>query len=93
MLVKRKMTVVFHDENLYTRLKIEAVKRHITASDIVTSAVTEWMENREDAELLPAIEEARAEWKKEGGKPWDAVEQEITESIERRDKTAKGKRV
>ena len=25
--MKRKMTVVFHDEELYTQLKIEAVRR------------------------------------------------------------------
>ena len=63
----RKMTVVFHDETLYTDLKVEAVRRHIAASDIVSDAVREWLESREDAALLPVIEKARTEWKKKGG--------------------------
>ena len=64
--MKRKMTVVFHDEDLYTQLKIEAVRRHTAASDIVADAVREWFESHEDAELLPAIEAAGTEWKEEG---------------------------
>jgi hypothetical protein len=75
--MKRKMTVVFQDEELYTRLKIEAVKRHIAASDIVASAVREWLESREDAELLPAIEEARNEWKEKGGRSWSDIERDM----------------
>ena len=67
--MKIKMTVVFHDEDLYTELKVEAVRRHTAASDIVADAVREWLENREDTELLPAIEAARTEWKKKGGRP------------------------
>ena len=67
--MKRKMTLVFHDEDLYTQLKIEAVKRRTTASDIVSDAVREWLESREDAELLPVIEAARTEWEEKGGRP------------------------
>lgn len=33
------MTVVFHDEDLYTNLEVEAVKRRKPASDIVAEAV------------------------------------------------------
>jgi hypothetical protein len=90
--MKRKMTVVFNDEDLYTELKIEAIKRRITASDIVANAVREWLESREDAELLPVIEAARAEWKEKGGRPWDQVEQEIESSIRNREKAA-GKKI
>ncbi len=79
--MKRKMTVVFHNEDLYTRLKIEAVKRRIAASDIVASAVLEWLETREDAELLPVIEAASKEWKDKGGRPWSEVERELGESV------------
>ena len=53
------MTVVFHDEDLYTYLKVAAARRHMPASEIIADAVTEWLESREDAELLPAIEAAR----------------------------------
>ena len=59
----RKMTVVFHDENLYTNLKVEAARRHSAASEIVADAVRQWLENREDADLIPVINASRAEWK------------------------------
>ncbi len=83
--MKRKMTLVFHDEDLYTQLKIEAVRRRTTASDIVADAVREWLESREDAELLPAIEAARTEWKEKGGRPWSEAERELEESVSHRE--------
>jgi len=83
--MKRKMTVVFHDEDLYTQLKIEAVKRRTAASDIVSDAVREWLESREDAELLPAIEAARTEWEGKGGRPWSEAERELEESVSHRE--------
>ncbi|GAH51318.1 unnamed protein product, partial [marine sediment metagenome] len=83
----RRMTVVFHDEELYTYLKVEAARRHIAASDIVTDAVREWLESHEDAELLPTIEAARAEWKEKGGRPWSEVEQEVEEAVTGREAT------
>ena len=73
--MKRKMTVVFHDEDLYTQLESEAVRRHIAASDIVADAVREWLESLEDDELLPVIEAARTEWREKGGRPWSGAEQ------------------
>ena len=91
--MKRKMTVVFHDEDLYTQLKVEAVRRHMAASDIVADAVREWLESREDAELLPDIEAARSEWKEKGGRPWSEAEREIEESVSRREGAAEAKRV
>ncbi len=91
--MKRKMTVVFHDEDLYTELKIEAIRRHTAASDIVADAVREWLESREDAELLPVIKAARAEWKERGGRPWSEVEREVEVSIDRREEAAEAKRV
>lgn len=75
--MKRKMTVVFQDEELCLRLKIEAVKRRMPASRIVAAAVQEWLESAEDAELLPAIESARAEWKEKGGRPWPEVKRDL----------------
>ena len=35
------MTVVFHDEELYTELKVEAARRHTAASEIIAEAVRE----------------------------------------------------
>jgi hypothetical protein len=49
------------------------------------------MESREDAELLPVIEAARAEWKEKGGRPWSEAERELEESIGRPEQT-EGKR-
>ena len=82
--MSRRMTVVFHNEDLYTNLKIEAVKQRRPASQIIAEAVQEWMENREDAELLPAIKAAHAEWQENGGRPWTEVEREIKEAISKR---------
>jgi hypothetical protein len=91
--MKRKVTLVFHDEELYTQLKIEAVKRRTTASDIVSDAVREWLESHEDAELIPVIESARAEWKEKGGRPWTEVEQELAQSVNTNEDDSKARRV
>lgn len=91
--MSRKMTVVFHNEELYTYLKVEAARRHMPASEIIADAVSEWLESREDAELVRAIEAARTEWKEKGGRPWSEAEREIEESINRREGAAEAKRV
>lgn len=91
--MKRKVTLVFHDEDLYTRLRIEAIRRRTTASEIVADAVGEWLESREDAELLPAVDSARAEWKEKGGRLWSEAERELENSIKRRAGRARAKRV
>ena len=78
--MSRKMTVVFHNDVLYTYLKVEAARRHMPASEIIADAVSEWLENREDAELLPTIEATRDEWKEKGGRPWSEAEREIEEA-------------
>ena len=91
--MSRRMTVVFHDEELYTYLKVEAARRHMPASDIIADAVREWLESGEDAELLPVIETARAEWKEKGGRPWSEVEQELEEAVTQREGAAEAKGV
>lgn len=91
--MSRKMTVVFHDEDLYTYLKVEAARRHMPASEIIADAVSEWLESREDAELLPTIEAARTEWKEKGGRPWSEAERELEKSVSRREGAAEAKRV
>jgi Arc/MetJ-type ribon-helix-helix transcriptional regulator len=89
--MSRKMTVVFHDEELYTYLKVEAARRHITASEIIAEAVREWLESREDAQLLPAIEAARSEWQEKGGRAWDEAEHELEEALSQRERAAEAK--
>jgi len=93
MKMSRKMTVVFHNEDLYTYLKVEAARRHMPASEIIADAVSEWLDSREDAELLPVIDSARTEWKEKGGRPWSEAERELEESISRREGAAEAKRV
>ncbi len=83
----RKMTVVFHDEYLYTELKVMAVRRHMAASEIVAEAVREWLEAREDEGLVPMIEAREAEYKEKGGKPWSEVEREWDKVVAKRDKS------
>ena len=91
--MKRKMTVVFHDEDLYTNLKVEAVRRHVAASDIVAQAVQEWLASREAADLLPVIDAARNEWREKGGRLWADVERELETPTEGRGGRTGTKRV
>jgi hypothetical protein len=93
MKMSRKMTVVFHDEDLYTNLKVEAARCHSAASEIVADAVRQWLENREDADLIPVIDAARAEWKEKGGRSWQNVEQEIEKPVSKRKKETEAKSV
>ena len=51
-------------KNIYTHIKVEAAKRDINASDIVSEVVVEWIESREDIELVPLIKESQKEVKK-----------------------------
>ena len=71
------MTVVFKDENVYKHLKVEAAKRDINASEIVSEAVVEWIESREDIKLAPLIKESRKEAKKKGTKAWNNVKEDL----------------
>lgn len=91
--MSRKMTVVFHDEDLYTYLKVEAARRHMPASEIIADAVSEWLESHEDAELLPVIDSARTEWKEKDGRPWAEAELELEKSVKSRERSAEAKRV
>jgi len=89
----KRMTVVFHDENLYTHLKVEAAKRHKPASEIVAEAVGEWLENCEDIKLVPIIKTAQAEWEEKGGRPWDELEKELEDNINRKKSQAESSSV
>lgn len=84
--MSRKMTVVFHNEELYTDLKVEAARRHIPASDIIAEAVQQWLNEKESEELLPLHLEALAEYEKKGGRTWDEVKKDIEEELAQREK-------
>ena len=84
--MSRKMTVVFHNEELYTDLKVEAARRHMAASDIVAEAVQQWLDEKESEELLPFIEEARRDYEAGRTKPWEEVKQEMEEILAKREK-------
>jgi len=79
--MSRRMTVVFHNDELYTDLKVAAVRRRLTVSEIIAEAVTEWLESREDAELATVIKASRAEYQAKGGRPWAEVRKELHKSI------------
>jgi hypothetical protein len=61
------MTVIFEDDALYTALKVEAARKGCYAKDIVSEAVREWLEAREDEELRTGLDETRHEWERQGG--------------------------
>lgn len=84
--MSRRMTVIFHDEDLYMGLKIEAVKRRLSASDLIAEAVKELLESREDLKLIPIIEESRDEYNIRGGRTWDKVSGDLKRHIEKRAK-------
>ena len=65
--MSKRMTVIFEDEELYTSLKVEAARKGLHAKDIVAEAVREWLESKEDEELRANLDEARNEWKRQGG--------------------------
>jgi len=75
--MSKRMTVVFKDENTYTHLKVEAAKRNINASDIVSEAVVEWIDSREDLELLPLIKSSQEEVKSSGTKSWEELKRNL----------------
>ena len=62
----KRLTVVVDDE-LYAAVTAEAARLKRPLKDIVAEALHEWLEALEDAELMPLVEEARAEWEKHGG--------------------------
>ena len=57
----KRMTVLFDDEELYTAVKVEAVRRNQPLRAIVTVALREWLELEEDAVARAEIQEARRE--------------------------------
>ncbi len=75
--MSKRMTVVFKDENIYKHLKVEAAKRNINASDIVSEAIVEWIESREDIELAPLISKSQKEIERKGTKSWKKVQEEL----------------
>ena len=75
--MSKRMTVVFKDENIYTHLKVEAAKRGINASDIVSEAVVEWIESKEDLELAPLIKNSQNEIEASGTKSWEELKRNL----------------
>ena len=65
--MRKRMTVVFDDEELYTELTGAAERTGLHAKDIVAEAVREWLETKEDEELSQDLDEARREWESRGG--------------------------
>jgi hypothetical protein len=77
IIMSKRMTIVFKDENTYTHLKVEAAKRNINASDIVSEAVVEWIDSREDLELSPLIKSSQEEVILNGTKSWEELKRNL----------------
>ena len=75
--MSKRMTVVFDDEDLYVALKVAAARGGRHAKDIVADAVREWLESQEDEELRSELDDARAEWEREGGIEADKLLDEL----------------
>ncbi len=65
--MSKKLTFVLPDDDLYLWLKAESVKRGRSSNSILTEALTEWLENHDNPELLAAIKALRSNWKKKHG--------------------------
>ena len=63
----KHVTVLFEDEELYAAMEEEAARRQLPLQTVITEALREWLESQEDAELLPAVDAALAEWREKGG--------------------------
>jgi hypothetical protein len=63
----KRMTLVFDEDALYTAVKVAAAKRNAALKDLIPQILREWLEAQEDAELLPLVAEARAEYEAKGG--------------------------
>lgn len=55
-----KVTIAFHDDELYRSIKVIAARSGRQIRDVVEEALEEWLESREDAEDIAVSEEAIA---------------------------------
>lgn len=67
---------VMEDSKIFVIGNADELAR-LTASETTAEALAEWLERREDAALLPVINEARSEYKKKGGKRWNGVQANV----------------
>lgn len=57
----KRVTLVVDDEDLYTALKVEAVRQRRTLREVIKEAMALWLEAQEEAADLAAHREALAE--------------------------------
>ncbi len=71
----KRMTVVLQDEELYLALKAQASSQQRTLGSIITEALEDWLQAKEDAEDATA---AGAAMREEGANiPWENVKREL----------------
>ena len=63
----KQLNLAIEDETLYAALEAEASRRKQPLNQVVAEALQDWLESLEDAELLPSLQAARAEWEQDGG--------------------------
>ena len=71
----KKLTVVFRDEELYQAIKARASFEERTLQSVITEALDQWLQDREDAE--DAALGARAMDEPGASVPWQQVRDEM----------------
>ena len=61
------------DPDLYRALKVESARADRSVREVVSEAVTSWLERREDEEDRASAAEALEEYRREGGESAEAV--------------------
>ena len=79
----KKLTVMLEDD-LYRAAKVEAARHEQTLRELVSAALTEWLEILEDRELGPLVDEAMAEYHEKGGIPAEEFFKELEKEHERK---------
>lgn len=73
----KKVTVVLEDEELYQALKLYAAQEGRTLRQVITEALEQWVEAKEDAEDAAFVQEAMQEQGR--NIPWEEVKREMDE--------------
>lgn len=73
--MSRRMTIVFDDEELYTRLKVEAARTHRPAKDIVADALHTFFGAARQQDAVRTLAGAQRDATPDGGTVDEILEQ------------------
>jgi hypothetical protein len=75
--MSRRMTIVFDDEEMYTRLKVESARSHRPAKDLVAEALTLLFECTPDEQQTIMMRARMKGYARDGGVPVEKILQEL----------------